>query len=86
MSLPLVITVLLLAGAVAAAYVLLARLLQLQREHRALANAHAALRQRFRGVLDAEEERQRILSEAEAQRARILAEAGEPHARTGQTV
>ncbi len=43
-------------------------------QHQALITAHEAMRQRFRGVVDADAERQRVLSELESQRAAMEAE------------
>lgn len=62
---------LLLVAAAAALFLLFRRLQQLRAEQHALSQEHAGLKERFRGVVDAEAERQRVLGELEAERARV---------------
>lgn len=57
--------------AAAALFLLLRRLQKLRGEHQALSQEHAGMTERFRGVVDAEAERRRVLGEVEAERARV---------------
>jgi hypothetical protein len=66
---------LLLVAAALALALLFRRLRKLDAEHRALTQEHAGMTERFRGVVDVEAEKRRVLGELEAERARMQADA-----------
>ena len=81
MGLGIVILGILLVAAVVTVAVLATRLQRVVLELAAVRQAHDALQQRFRGVLDADAEQQRVLGGIEGERARVQGEFD--HARAG---
>lgn len=74
MDVTILILGLLLAAAGSAALILFLQRRRLAEEHRQLALAHADTLARFRGVVDVDAERQRVLQQLGAERAQLLAE------------
>jgi hypothetical protein len=68
------LTALLLTAAAVTIIILVKRLRSLSSQHAALAQEHTSLQDRFRPIIDAEAERQRIIGETEAQRQHVLDE------------
>lgn len=74
MNLPLITLIGLLIAAAIAIVILLLRLNKLISEHRSLSHEHAEMKDRFRNIVDADAEAQRVLDEAKARKGGLQAE------------
>lgn len=74
MNLPLITLIGLLIAAAIAIVILLLRLNKLISEHRSLSHEHAEMKDRFRNIVDADAEAQRVLDEAKARKEGLQAE------------